>query len=166
MKRVFIIALLVTSCTVAPPKLYEVGEMSESHRIHKVLGIPYKTVIERIESPKQTKDRLRREKAEKEQDMRLKQEERQNSAAFWGGVTAFGLAVACVIAGYLLQGWKFWGGLAAILAGIGSLSWAFAHWVPYLKWLIIPVAGAGIAKTMHGAKDFSAKNWLSRFSSS
>jgi len=155
-----LILLGMTSCILSPPELYEVGGRSEIHRDHKFMGITYDTDVERIETPKQVKERLVTEKAEREQEIELKRKELQESAAFWFGAACLALAGGCVLAGYVMHGYKFWGGLAFVFTGLGACIWGFAHWLPYLKWAILPVVGVGAAWTLHKSKDFSVAKSL------
>lgn len=154
----FVIVLLVAllcSCTTGEPKSFVVNGVTKTHTEKKILGIPYHTQVEEHKTKEQKLDDLDVETETRKQENKLVTEERQKTAAFWGGVIFFALAVGFVFAGYFLQGWKFFGGAALVSFGLGVAAWSFESVVPYLKYPAYGIGAAVVLWTMWKLKEFN-----------
>jgi len=159
---VIMAASALSSCTTGEPKSYKINGVTRVHTPKKICGVTYWTSTEEVKTKEQQLDDLEVDKERREQELDLQAEERQAATVFWFGTICMSCALACVIAGYLLKGWRFWGGLAALLAVIGTLSWSFEHLIPHLKWVAYGIGGVAVAWTMWKVKDFSLKEWIDK----
>lgn len=156
------IMVTIVGCVSDAPRLTKVNGVTVVQTDRRLCGIRVWTSEKETKTFEQAKEDLAIQKAEAEQEIELKRKKQQQAMATWAGAGLMALALAAAIMGYVSQGWKFWGGIAAFLALLGSLSWGFAHWIPYLKWLVIPVVVLGIGKTLRDSQNFSLIKWLQR----
>lgn len=149
-----------TGCTTGEPRTYPINGHTEVHRDHYAMGIKYKTDVEVVKTYEQEKEGIKISEAKAKSEIKIKRSERQEGFAFWLGAGLLGFAVASVIIGVVTKGYAFWGIMAATCGALGSLSFGFAHWIPYLKWSIPAVAIMAVFGVMHKLKDFSLKEYL------
>jgi len=153
-------ASFLCSCTSDAPRITKINGTTMVQTDTRVCGIKAWTKEKEVKTKAQKLDDLDFEKAKAKQDEKLKTESRQKAAAFWFGIVCFIGAAACVVFGYVSQGWKFWGGMAGVSAALGAAAWSFEHLIPYLKWPAFGLAGVGVLWSMWKLKDFSAKKKL------
>ena len=131
---VFLTVITLTGCTTDVPRITKIGETTIVQTDKRFCGAKINTETKEIKTKEQKLEDLEIQKKQREQDIDLDTEERQKVMAFWFGVALLGFVPVCVVLGYVLQGWKFWGGLAAISGFLGGAFWSFEHLVPFLKW--------------------------------
>ena len=147
--------VLLCSCTTDTPRVTKVNGHTVSQMDKRFIGIKVSTKTEILKTKDQKLDDLEVEKEKREQELDLQAEERQSAVAFWAGMALLAFAPICVIIGYIVSGWKFWGGLAGVSGLLGACFWSFEHLIPYLKWPAFAVAIAVPLWLMYKAKDFS-----------
>jgi len=64
-------------------------------------------------------------------------------------------APICVVMGYVMEGWKFWGGLALICVGIGFGALVLMKLVEWVYILILVPMVVAVGYTMYQGRDFS-----------
>jgi hypothetical protein len=143
------ILMLFSSCTSDAPRIHTAGNRTVVQTDKRFLGLKVYTAQREVKSKK-----------EQEQEIEISRKKAQAALATWAGAALLGWAIVSVILGYLTRGWKFWAGMAAVSGTLGLIVWSLSHWLPYLKWAIVVVVVVGIAKTLHGTKDFSLKRWF------
>jgi len=146
-----IMSLLIVGCTTTPPVAHVIGQRTFVQTHKKFLGIKVATVTQELKTKEQKLEDLEIENARSD----ARTEERQKAAAFWFGICFFAAAAAFVFAGYFAQGWKFFGGAAAISFALGVSAWSFESVVSYLQYPAYGIAAAVVLWSMWKLKDFA-----------
>ena len=147
----FMLWLVLSSCTTRPPVVTPINGHSVKQVTTEFCGIPVWTSNEDVMTTEQEIEALDVDKRKN----RIKSLERQKTAAFWIGLCLMIAAPVCVIVGYLSQGWKFWGCMAALCAALGAAFWGFESLLPYLKWALGGLISLAVLWTMWKLEDFS-----------
>ena len=155
MAFLIVIVTFFCSCTTDAPRTTKVNGVTAVQTDHRFLGVKTWTKNKEMKTKEQKLDDLAVDGERRKQENKLITAERQKTAAFWGGIIFFGLAVAFVFAGYFLQGWKFFGGAALVSFCLGVASWSFESLVPYLPYLGGGIGAAVVLWTMWKLKDFN-----------
>ena len=128
---------LLFSCSTGAPEKYKINGITESHTPKYICGIPAGTIIDKHKSVEQREDDIALEKLESD----AKVETARGWVAMWIGAACLVGAIGCAFMGYISQGWKRWGGLAAMCALSCGMCWGLVEWIEYMKWLlVIPIA--------------------------
>lgn len=154
--------LVLVGCSSGEPRVFSLNGITRVHTDHKIFGITYRTEIEDMKTADQQREDIELDKERDKAELDVITEKRQKTAAFWGGVVLLAGAVASVIFGYISDGWRFWGGMAAICAVSGVGAWSFEFVISYLHWIGVAILLAGILWTMWKLKDFSLNKHLKK----
>ena len=133
------LVLLAAGC-----KTWDYQADGKQHTGRSFCGVPVASKVSDIETPEMRKQRLSEERQEKVQGVGLKL-----------SMLCFLAAVGCAIAGYVLQGWKFWGGLAGLMGACGIAGLAMVEFTPWLKFIIPGALLVGLVYTIYRSRDFS-----------
>jgi len=89
--------------------------------------------------------------------------ERSDTAAgylLWIGGACFVGAIAAIVAGVAIQGWRMFAGIALALAGCGIACFVVAMTLHYLVWVAVAAVVVGVVGAMYHTRDISLWKWI------
>ena len=150
------IATMVGSCTS-----YE-GRQVGSTKLDgwELCGYPIYTAEERILTPEEHEEELRRAKEEAEQAVQLEAErreamfgieskEKRRTVLLTMSTVSYALAILSVVAGALLSGYKTFGLLMGVLMILGTVFLSLVIALPIFTWALIGAIVAGIFRVLY-----------------